>query len=147
MGYVIIWIMAQRILIKQRGQLVQMQRIRIPDTILAEAAEKYAEGSVITVSASHRLDSSHDINNALRGGQLQFEVRQKPDFDTGIPVVVSRRQNNTARTPESSDIGDCNEFSVEVRIEQTISMQRDPEAIFPGDYRRPRVMWDSLATR
>lgn len=118
LGYVIIWTMSQRILIKQR-----------------EAAEKYSADKTMLECSGYKLDSCREINDALRS---QVNLKSRAIF------VDPFKSNPVTRSFNRNPVDADDEFSVEVHVEQSVSRSvcQDPEAFEREDYRQHRVMWD-----
>ncbi|OCB89137.1 hypothetical protein A7U60_g3736 [Sanghuangporus baumii] len=168
LGYILIFIMSQRILIRQR-----------------DYADKYNAASSLPstshrVSVSRRLDTTREINEALRS-QFDHDSSQGGFFDSfgskqSIPGPPSWYQPPLSRASErsqpshlpktgmkSGEVGlDSRRqqgaehsgtavryetesgLDVEVRVERTVTVQRIPSAVALGreSYRKPRVMWE-----
>ncbi|EJD05499.1 uncharacterized protein FOMMEDRAFT_17789 [Fomitiporia mediterranea MF3/22] len=155
LGYVIIFIMSQRILLRQR-----------------EFADKYSKSSALSsgsdeVSVSQRLDTTREINDALRS---QFEtytskpsfsqshshhsrtwshgrrVHERAELDLDEPTSATTdrdsRSSPTDRRQSANDVESG--FDVQVRIERTVKVAHLPPAAALGreTYRKPRVMWE-----
>jgi len=91
-----------------------------------DAVEKYSSDTLTSVHI-RSLDTSRQINNALRS---QLETQKSFAF------------TDFSGRPVEHEGGIPDDLSVEVRVEHTVSVQRDPAALDREDYRRPRVMWD-----
>ncbi|KAH8116225.1 hypothetical protein DFH11DRAFT_1542981 [Phellopilus nigrolimitatus] len=131
LGYVIIFIMSQRILIKQKA-------LHLIAILKPEYAEKYAE-SERSYEVTLALDTTREINNALRS-QFETTVKSSPFIDTF--AVTSLRSQSTH--PGSQEVSQS-ELDVQVRIEQTVVVERNAAAMRRESYRTPRVLWGSRA--
>ncbi|KAL5476801.1 hypothetical protein ACEPAI_2987 [Sanghuangporus weigelae] len=168
LGYVLIFIMSQRILIRQR-----------------DYADKYNAATSLPstshqVSVSRRLDTTREINEALRsqfdhdssqGGILDsFGSKQsvpgppswyqaplsptsecsqsshlpRTEMKSGDVGLDSRRQQGAEHSGTAVRYEAESGLDVEVRVERTVSVQRIPTAVALGreNYRKPRVTWE-----
>ncbi|KAL5514350.1 hypothetical protein ACEPAG_2438 [Sanghuangporus baumii] len=168
LGYVLIFIMSQRILIRQR-----------------DYADKYNAASSLPstshqVSVSRRLDTTREINEALRsqfdrdssqGGFLDsFGSKQsipgppswlqpplsstnecprpshllKTEMKSDEVGLDSRRQQGGEHSGTAVRYETESGLDVEVRVERTVTVQRIPTAVALGreNYRKPRVTWE-----
>lgn len=139
LGYVIIWIMSQRILVKQRGTLRSFLQRTAQLTDFAEAAEKYTAEKNMLEFSGYKLDSCREINNALRS-QGNYKSRSLfADPFKANPLTSMTRSFNRNPVDTVDD-----EFSVEVHVEKSVSQRvcHDPSAFEREDYRQHRVIWD-----
>ncbi|TDL24640.1 hypothetical protein BD410DRAFT_786167 [Rickenella mellea] len=125
LGYVVVWIMSQRIILHQR-----------------EAAEDYAsQGMEIT----RELDTSREINKALR---TQFETTKSGLTDL-VSATMSRHRSLPMRSPGSGrghgdeDDSASVELDVRVHVEESVEVSYTEDTLTRENYRRPKVIWDS----
>ncbi|KAI5121806.1 hypothetical protein M0805_009798 [Coniferiporia weirii] len=138
LGYVIIFILSQRILIRQR-----------------DYADKYAKSST-DCEVTLPLDTTREINDALRS-QLEITTaagKAAPLGDNAF-AIASLRSSSTCEAPPHPypyhyppggaawrEAGEPqSEFDVRVRIERTVVVERNPDVLLRENYRHPRVMW------
>ncbi|KAL5498685.1 hypothetical protein ACEPAH_2040 [Sanghuangporus vaninii] len=169
LGYVLIFIMSQTILIRQRDYADKYN-----------AASSSPSTSHHQVSVSRRLDTTREINEALRsqfdhdssrGGFLDsFGSKQsvpgppswyqpplsptsersqpshspKTEMSPGGVGLDLRRQQGAERGGAAVRYEAESGLDVEVRVERTVTVQRVPSAVAfrRESYRKPRVMWE-----
>lgn len=120
LGYVVVFIMSQRILLNRR-----------------ENSEKYAESDEITLSVSRQLDNTFEINEALRS-QFESFTSKSPSFGNVINTMppYSQMQDGNLHTKPTSSLG------VQVRVERTVTVRNNNTLMSMENYRKPRVRWD-----
>ncbi|PAV20447.1 hypothetical protein PNOK_0307400 [Pyrrhoderma noxium] len=119
LGYVVVFIMSQRILLKRR-----------------EYSDKYSESDQIALSVSRQLDNTIEINEALRS-QFESFTSKSASFGNVFNDIspCSQRLEGNHPAPTSS-------LGVQVRIERTVTIRNDDSIMSMENYRKPRVMWD-----
>ncbi|KAM5533571.1 hypothetical protein V8D89_012787 [Ganoderma adspersum] len=154
LGYALTWIMSQRILIHLRD---------------AAAAHNCTQ-----IIVSRQLPSAHSISHAMRS---QFESKERAPLSTGFDLggwSMASYSRHTETTTDGKTSSGCmqsgdvesqsqdrrsgatattgsseleSDVLVQVQIEETITVEFDPEAFVRESYRTPRVLWGQDAAR